>query len=69
MDKTNNKKVSAIQKAYLKALREYQDKQGQNSGQHRVMLNGYTDTIHTPYKGVIDVLSQEAHESQIEEKK
>ena len=69
MQKTNKPKVSKIQIAYLKALRKFQDKQGQNLGQQREMMNGYMDTYHTPYKGVNDVLSQESLESHVEDVK
>ena len=69
MQKTIKPKVSKIQIAYLKALRKFQDKQGQNHGQQREMMNGYMDTYHTPYKGVIDVLSKESLESHVEDVK
>ena len=69
MQKTNKPKVSKIQIAYLKALRKFQDKQGQKLGQHREMMIGYMDTYHTPYKGVNDVLSQESLESHVEDVK
>ena len=69
MQKTNKPKVSKIQIAYLKALRKFQDKQGQNHGQQREMMNWYMDTYHTPYKGVDDVLSQESLESHVEDVK
>ena len=69
MQKTNKPKVSKIQIAYLKALRKFQDKQGQNPGQQREMMIEDTDTYHTPYKGVIDVLSKESLESHVEDVK
>ena len=69
MQKTNKPKVSKIQIAYLKALRKFQDKQGQKLGQQREMMNGYMDTYHTPYKGVNDVLSQESLESHVKDVK
>ena len=69
MDKTNKLKVSKLQIAYLKALRKFQDKQGQKPGQQSEMMIEDTDTYHTPYKGVIDVLSKESHESHVEDVK
>ena len=69
MQKTNKPKVSKIQIAYLKALKEFQDKHGQIAGQHRDKTIGYMDTYHTPYKGVIDVLSKESLESHVEDVK
>ena len=69
MQKTNKPKVSKLQIAYLKALRKFQDKQGQNHGQQREMMIEDTDTYHTPYKGVIDVLSKESLESHVEDVK
>ena len=69
MDKTNKPKVSQLKKAYLKALKEFQDNNGQIAGQHRDKTIGYMDTYHTPYKGVIDVLSKESLESHVEEVK
>ena len=69
MDKTNKPKMSQFKKAYLKALKEFQDNNGQIVGQHGDKTNGDTDIPHTPYKGVNDVLTQESLKSHVEDVK
>ena len=69
MDKTNKPKVSQLKKAYLKALKEFQDNNGQIAGQHRDKTIGYRDKDHTPLKGVLKGLFQESLKSHVEEVK
>ena len=67
MDKTNKPIMSKIQKAYLIALKDYQDTKGQNSGHNKGKLIGDTDTHHTPFRGGSDVLSHQSKKSNVEE--